>query len=258
MKFPRITRRTPSLLLVVLLLLPGSLLAQEPAPPTTSGDTGVSVFKDPFATGADEGVEDKVNLNDPLKPWNKVVHYFNDRTIDVVGEPVARTYRKVTPPGFRAAMGRFFQNLYEPSYTVNSLLQGEWYDATVTSRRFVINTTFGGLGFFDPAGEHLEPVERPFDQTLAKWGVGPGPYLVLPLLGPSSVRGTVGLVGDSYMDPVIYANNSVTIYGLSGFRIVDQTSERIGRYQSIMKYTVDPYAAVKNFYERQLYERKRR
>lgn len=254
----RSPRRTVALFVLILAVLPVALAAQEPVSGTAPGDTGADVFEDPFATGAAEGSQDRIELSDPLKPMNEVVDYANDRIIDVVGEPVARTYRRVTTPGFRTAMGHFFHNLYEPGYTLNSLLQAEWHDASVTSRRFVINTTFGGLGFFDPAGEHLEPVKRPFDQTLAKWGIGPGPYLVLPLLGPSSVRGTVGLVGDSHMDPVFYAENSFTIYGLSGFRIVDQTSERIDRYKSIMKYTVDRYAAIKNFYERRLYERARR
>lgn len=252
---PRTPGRTVALVLIVLVVVPVSLGAQEPAPPGTPGETGVEAFQDPFATGADRGGQDKIKLNDPLKPWNEVVTYGNDRIIEVVGEPVAKTYRRVTPPDVRAAIGRFFHNLYEPGYTMNSLLQGEWHDASVTSRRFIINTTFGGLGFFDPAGEHLEPVKRPFDQTLAKWGVGPGPYLVLPFLGPSSVRGTAGLLGDSAMDPIVYANNTTTIYGLSGFRVVDETSDRIARYESIMKYTVDRYAAIKNFYEGRLYER---
>jgi len=140
---------------------------------------------------------------------------------------------------------------------MNSLLQGRWYDASVAGRRFIINSTFGGFGFVDVAGDHLDLVERPFDQTLSVWGISPGPYVVWPFLGPSSARGTVALVGDSLMDPTYYMNDVKGITVATSMREVNQASFRLDQFESLERYTVDPYAAIKNFYERKLDRRSR-
>lgn len=247
--------RLPLLLLVGLLVVvcAGSALAQpSPAP----NQQGVEVFNDPFASGSDTSGGPSVELWDPIRPWNVRVSEFN-RDVYEFGKPPLRLYRDYTPLGLRESIRNFFHNLYEPSYVINSLLQGRWYDSTVAGRRFIINSTFGGLGFFDPAGEHLDPVERPFDQTLGVWGLDPGPYIVWPFLGPSSARGTVGLVGDMFMDPTYYVNDVDGMVVVTGVRIVNDASFRLDQFESLERYTVDPYSAIKNYYERQLERRSR-
>lgn len=226
----------------------------QPAP-DGANQQGVGAFDDPFASGSDTD-GGSLELSDPLRPWNVQATRLNQNLYDL-GEPPLRAYRDYTPTGVRKSIRNFFHNLYEPSYVINSLLQARWYDATVAGRRFIINSTFGGLGFVDVAGEHLDPVERPFDQTLAVWGVSPGPYIVWPFLGPSSARGTVGLVGDSLMDPTYYGDDLEGMAVLTGVRVVNQASFRLEQFESLERYTVDPYAAIKNFYERQLDRRSR-
>lgn len=242
---------------VLFLIAPATSLAQENDERKKSPERK-KVFQDPFATGSAQGDQDTIKLDDPFKPVNRRVNWFNNRAFEYVGEPIARAYRDYVPQPIRDSTKRFFNNLYEPSYTVNSVLQGEWRDASVSSRRFVINSTFGGAGFFDPAGEHLLPVERTFDQTLGKWGFSPGPYVVLPFFGPSSVRGTVGIAGDQFLDPVNYLHESETVAGISLYRVISETSYELDRFENLEKYTVNPYAAIKDFYEKKLYERSRR
>ncbi len=240
-------------LAVLVTVGAGPVVAQPSANGTNQ--EGVEVFNDPFASGSDRGGQ-KLELRDPLRPWNVQMTRLNQNLYDV-GEPPLRTYRDYMPRGIRESIQNFFHNLYEPSYVINSLLQTRWYDATVAGRRFIINTTFGGLGLVDVAGEHLDPVERPFDQTLAVWGVSPGPYIVWPFLGPSSARGTVGMVGDSLMDPTYYGDDIDGMAALTGVRVVNQASFRLDQFESLERYTVDPYAAIKNYYERQLERRSR-
>lgn len=216
----------------------------------------VGGFRDPFATGSETGEQNQIELNDPLESWNRMVMTANRQGYDYVAEPIAKAYRDYTPEPLRSSFRRFFSNLYEPTYTINSLLQGEWHDASVASRRFFINTLFGGLGFFDPAGEHLEQVERDFDQTLSTWGVPPGIYLVWPLIGPSSVRGTTGFLVDETMDPVNYVGDFEGATVLTTHRLISETSYQIGQFETLDKYTVDPYAAIKDFYEKELYRKR--
>lgn len=243
---------TIGFLILTLLTMPDLALAQQNS--KTDSDTRNRVFKDPFATGSSESGQVKIDLDDPLKPVNTRINWFNNRAFEYVGEPVARTYRDYVPNPVRNSVRRFFSNLYEPSYTVNSALQGEWRDAGISSRRFVINSTFGGAGFFNPAGEHLQQVSRNFDQTLGKWGISPGPYIVLPMFGPSSARGILGIAGDQMLDPVNYIHDGKTVLGVSTYRVISETSYELDRFESLEKYTVSPYAAIKDFYEKKLHE----
>lgn len=224
----------------------------------SNSSKNVDVFKDPFATGKSKTEEKRLDLDDPLEPWNRSVNKFNETAFEYVGEPVARFYRDFTPELVRNSFRRFFHNLYEPSYTVNAALQGEFNKATVSGRRFIINTTFGGAGFFDPAGEHLKPIDPTFDETLGEWGVPPGFYVVWPFYGPSSARGTVAIAGDEFLDPINYVEGPETIYGLSLYRIISETSYQLEQYESLEKYTVDSYSAIKDFYEKKLYEQSKK
>ncbi|HSD42000.1 MAG TPA: MlaA family lipoprotein [Burkholderiales bacterium] len=136
---------------------------------------------------------------DPLEPMNRAVFEFNDAADRAVFKPVAQGYRAVLPDVVRAGVRNFFSNLRDPWIAVNQLLQGKIELALSDSWRFIVNTTFGIGGVFDVAADmRLPKHNEDFGQTLAVWGLGDGPYLVIPIWGPSTARDGVGLVADAY------------------------------------------------------------
>jgi len=143
-----------------------------------------------------ETTEQQVRISDPLHGWNRATHNFNDKLYFWVLKPVAKAWKKTVPKPARISIGNFFKNLGTPARYVSCLLQGKRRAAGTELHRFAYNTTVGVLGLGDPARDKLglEPADEDLGQTLARWRVGNGAYLVLPLLGPSTVRDTVGLV----------------------------------------------------------------
>ncbi len=142
------------------------------------------------------------NPKDPLQPINRVTYKFNDVLDRAVLKPVAKGYRFVVPEFARIGVHNFFSNLNDVTVTVNDLLQGKVVQGGHDALRFTLNTTIGLLGFVDVATRAgFEKHNEDFGQTLGVWGVGPGPYLVLPLLGPSTLRDTVGIIGDLPTSP---------------------------------------------------------
>ena len=144
---------------------------------------------------------------DPWEPFNRRMYYFNAKFDDYIFLPVVDTYRYVTPNFVEKGVHNFFINLSEIRTFVNSSLQFKGKKSLVTFNRFAINSTFGVLGFFDLASQvGLTRYKEDFGQTLAYYGVGPGPYFVLPLLGPSTLRDATGLgidtVVQNYADPL--------------------------------------------------------
>lgn len=149
--------------------------------------------------GAAVAAEDGADPRDPLEGWNRKIFAFNDVADRYVLKPVAKGYQYVTPNTVEQSIGNFFNNIGEVQSMGNDLLQGKPSNAMVDIARFVINSTVGVLGLFDVAGHIGLPREpEDFGQTLAVWGVGSGPYLVLPLLGPSTLRDGTGLAVDSF------------------------------------------------------------
>ncbi|MFZ5541798.1 MAG: MlaA family lipoprotein [Pseudomonadota bacterium] len=147
---------------------------------------------------------------DPLERMNRHVFDFNDRVDRAVLKPVAHGYVAVVPEPVRGCVTNFFANLGDVSNAANNLLQGKPVEAVSDICRIAINTTVGVLGCFDVASKMgLEKHNEDFGQTLGRWGLGSGAYLVLPLLGPSSVRDAVGRVPDAYVDPVSAAGDNV-------------------------------------------------
>ncbi|KGE76835.1 MULTISPECIES: MlaA family lipoprotein [Halomonas] len=167
------------------------------------------------------GVDD-AHPDDPWEGFNRGVFAFNETLDRYALKPVAQGYRFVTPDPVQTGVGNFFSNLGEIGNTVNSLLQAKPANAGISTGRFLVNSTVGVLGFFDVASRmDLVGREEDFGQTLAVWGVGEGPYLVLPLLGPSTVRDTAGLPVDMYTDPVTYVEEDKVRYGLRGLDVID-------------------------------------
>jgi len=142
-------------------------------------------------------------INDPFEETNRQIHKFNKAVDDVALAPASAVYGAVVPEGVRNAIDNSANNLALPGQTVNHILQGEIADALQTAARFTLNSTIGIAGLFDPASEFgLFEVPTNFAETLQVYGVAEGPYLELPLIGGSTVRGTVGMVVDFAIDPL--------------------------------------------------------
>lgn len=148
-------------------------------------------------------------VNDPIEPVNRAIFGFNNVVDEVVLDPAVVAYRAAVPKPVRTGLKNFLHNLESPLYFANNLLQGDINGALTTLKRTTINTMVGFGGLFDFAGaEGIKADTEDFGQTLAVWGLGDGPYLVLPLLGPSNARDLGGLIIDSYADPISnYADN---------------------------------------------------
>jgi phospholipid-binding lipoprotein MlaA len=188
---------------------------------------------------------------DPRDPWermNRVTYQFNDAFDRAVAKPAARGYRRVTPQFVQTGFSNFLDNLQSPIVMVNDLLQGQFQAFASDSGRLLMNTTLGIGGLLDPAtAAGLDKNDRDFGQTLGKWGLRPGPYLVIPFLGPSDIRDAVGHVGDEYSDPRHYIRNNWLNYGLWGLRAVD-TRARLLAADKAITGAYDPYAFIRNAY----------
>ncbi len=154
---------------------------------------------------------DKTNNSDPWESVNRNVFVFNDFADRNVLKPIAKGYQWVTPQFLQDGVHNIYGNVGEVSNILNSLLQGKLRVTASSSGRLLINSTIGLLGFFDVAGRWgLEQHEEDFGQTLGYWGVHPGPFLMVPLLGPRTVRDGFGTVADAYSDPIPYIVTDVS------------------------------------------------
>lgn len=190
---------------------------------------------------------------DPLEGVNRGVYKFNDVTDRYVFKPVATTYKKITPSPIRKGINNFFTNLGSITTVLNDLLQLKFSNAFTDAGRFVINTTFGIAGFIDVAGMDDIPLHKEdFGQTLGSWGVGNGAYLVLPFLGPSTVRDTTGLVFDTATsDPITYTHNigQVRLHNqLRAMQFLDKRTELLDAKDFTDNASLDPYAFVRDAY----------
>jgi len=194
------------------------------------------------------------DTRDPWEGVNRGVYQFNQGADKVLFNPLGRGYNAVTPEVVDKGVTNFFGNLGEISNFVNNVLQLNVDGAANTVVRFMINTTLGIGGFFDVAGDSGVPAEsEDFGQTLAHWGVDSGPYLVLPVFGPSTVRDTGGLAADSFLNPVMYIESDTAQYGLLALGIVDTKSDMLGTSDLVKDAALDEYDFIKNAY----FERRR-
>lgn len=185
--------------------------------------------------------------NDPLEPFNRQVHAFNDVFDRNIAQPVARGYNSVLPRPVNRGISNFFRNLGDVGVLVNSALQLKPRATAITANRLLVNTTIGIVGLIDVAGMMgAKSQDEDFGQTLGYWGVDAGPYLVLPFLGPSSVRDGTGLLVDSTWDPVYAVDDSGTETGLRVLRIVDTRARLLGTTGLLDTAAVDPYAYTRD------------
>lgn len=190
---------------------------------------------------------------DPLEGINRGVYKFNDVTDKVLFKPVATVYKTITPSPVRTGVNNFFNNIGTVISTINNLLQFKFSNAFSEAGRFVINSTFGIAGLIDVAGMDNIPVHKEdFGQTLGYWGAGDGAYLVLPILGPSSVRDTAGLTVDTYaFDPITYVHRHGDIAAhnvLRGMQFIDKRAELLDAKDLIDNASLDPYAFARDAY----------
>lgn len=196
---------------------------------------------------------------DPWESYNRSIHSFNESFDKAIGQPVAEAYQFILPDVIQTGIANFFSNLNDIIVVVNDLLQFKFTQAAQDITRFVYNTTFGILGFFDPATHmDLPKHDEDFGQTLAVWGVGDGAYFVLPFLGPSTVRDTTGLVVDAYVDPLINVRDDETRWGLIALRAVDKRASLLEATRIMEKSGIDSYVFMRNAYfqirENQIYD----
>jgi phospholipid-binding lipoprotein MlaA len=161
-------------------------------------------------------------VKDPWQGMNRKIQAFNDTADRWVLKPVAKGYEKVVPHLLRRGITNFFTNLTYPLVAVNQFLQGKFAEGASDTGRFIMNTTLGIGGLFDPAsGAHLALHDEDFGQTFGKWGVGSGPYLVIPFLGPSTVRDGVGSAVGYVANPAYYyIEDQNTRYGLTALNAI--------------------------------------
>jgi len=198
--------------------------------------------------GAGEAEDD----GDPLETLNRFTFAFNDMLDTLFLRPVAFTYREAVPLGLRNAIQSFLRNLATPVILINDLLQGDGERALITAKRFFVNTTFG-LGFYDYAErEGLPYNDADFGQTLGTYGAGEGFYLVLPVLGPSSLRDASGRIVDTFLDPFTYATAGAQgrelSAGRSGLEGVDGRSRNIDTLDQARADALDDYVRVRSLW----------
>lgn len=191
--------------------------------------------------------------HDPLEGFNRVMYTFNDGLDTTLLKPLAQGYHAVTPDPVETGIGNFFSNLNDVIVVVNDLLQGKFHHAIEDTSRVVYNSTFGLLGFIDVASHMGLPKRREdFGQTLGYWGIGNGPYLVLPFFGPSTFRDGVGLVGDWYAHPIRWGvDSSSASWGLWGINIVDRRAQLLRAERVLGTAALDPYIFLRESYLQQ-------
>ena len=190
------------------------------------------------------------NPDDPLEGYNRAMFKFNDSVDKAVIKPVATGYKKVMPEVARTGVTNFFSNLGDVWIGVNNVLQGKVGPGVSDFGRFAINTTVGIFGLFDVASNAgLDKHNEDFGQTLGRWGMGPGAYVVLPILGPSDLRdGFSTLVVDWHGDPLWYVANIPTRNELMATHFIDQRANLLDASQLLDQAALDPYVYMRSAY----------
>lgn len=242
------------IMIMLLFFIVSHGFAAEQQDQLKPADSSPNFIQDDYLDEEFADVEfDGEEIYDPIEPFNRVFFEFNDKLYFWVLKPVKTGYSYVVPTELRECVGNFFNNLAAPIRLINNLLQGRFDDAGVVLSRFLINSTVGVYGLADVALQeyNLEPRLADFGQTLGKYGIGEGIYLVWPVLGPSNIRHSVGLAGDSLASPPFYldfsAGDSISYYATNR---INNLSLSPSIYEDMKKYSLDPYVAVRQaFYD---------
>ncbi len=193
------------------------------------------------------------NEQDPWEGMNRKVYAFNDAFDRHLLKPVSQGYKAITPDPVEQSVTNFFSNLDDLTVVFNDLLQGKFGQAAMDFSRFTWNTTVGIGGLFDVASHmQLPKHEEDFGQTLGAWGLEPGPYVVLPFLGPSTLRDTAGLPVDWYSDPLwLGIEDQTTYWSAYALRTVDKRAGLLRASRIMDQAALDPYAFMRDAYLQQ-------
>ena len=185
---------------------------------------------------------------DPLEPVNRIVFGFNKLVDNVLLRPITVAYRAIVPEPGREMVTNALVNLYTPVVFGNSVLQGDPYNSFATMWRFILNSTVGIGGAFDVASQAgLKNRPADFGQTMAMYGIGSGPYLVLPVIGPSNGRDATGRLVDAFMNPFNYVDEGFS-YAMWGTGAIDARSNNMKLLDDIYRTSLDPYATFRSGY----------
>lgn len=211
---------------------------------------GDEFFDDDFNDFEEEDYDTEEKIADPLYVWNKAIFHFNDKVYFWILKPLCNGYKKVTPKIFRTSIKNFFNNLAFPIRFANSFLQGKIKAAGSELSMFLVNTTAGGLGFADLSKKfpEFQYSEEDLGQTLGSYGIGDGFYIVLPFLGPSTLRDSVGSLGDYFLNPIHYVEPWEASIELTAGKTINNTSFRIGDYEALKDAAFEPYEAFRDAY----------
>lgn len=234
----------------VVVLAPSAVCVAEPGDPVVPPEAVAAAPADGEAASAED--VRSPHDEDPFQTFNRAMFDFNDGFDTYALEPVARGYDKVVPNRAQTSIGNFFDNLLFPIRFINDLLQGEIDPAAVTLVRFSVNTTVGVGGLFDPATDIDLPMHRAdFGQTLGKWGVPSGPYLVWPVWGSSNVRDTVGILVDAYFGIQTFFIDLPILIGSTAVNAVNRRALNLETVRDVRDASFDLYAAARNAYNQQ-------
>lgn len=208
----------------------------------------------------DEFDDEEKDIIDPLSGYNSAMTSFNDAVIIYALNPVAEAYGYIIPQPLRIGISNFIKNINYPVRLVNNLLQGKLQNVSDETERFIVNSTVGLAGLMDPAQTYMNiPAHREdFGQTLGYYGVGSGFHIVLPFLGPSNVRDSIGILADGYISPLINVkdvvnykipDNLAQTIGITTLYFINRTSLNLGEYESIKKDAIDLYPFLRDIYE---------
>ena len=237
-------------------------VAQQPAaPPTAPKPAPVAKppksSPKPAAPPVDDLDEygDTVKIADPIQPVNRGMFWLNHQLYTYIARPVSKVYRTILPKPVRTAVHNVYDNAEYPVRVVNHLLQGKPGRADLETRKFLLNSTAGVGGIFKPSDRFPSLAEVPSadtGQTFAKWGIGHGAYVVLPVIGPRSVRDTVGLAGDVALNPLTWVPfggvaQAISI-PLSTPNTVRNVDSRLNAYDAATENAVDPYISLRGSY----------
>ncbi len=226
--------------------LEGELPVVGTAAPTEAEDDFAALYGGPAPAEAGNGNEVAPSAYDPWEPYNRKVHRFNDVVDRAVARPLARAYVNVVPRVARTGVSNFFANLRSPLTLTNQLLQGRPGDAWDTLGRFLMNSTLGIGGLFDPASKAMVPKRsEDFGQTLGAWGWRRSRYVELPFFGPRTVRDVFGLAGDAPLSPIRSIESDKLRIGLQGLQLVD-TRMQLMALDDIRDNAVDEYALTRD------------
>lgn len=198
----------------------------------------------------DDEYAEEDRVSDPIEGFNRAIFTFNDKFYFWVFEPVAKGYNYVTPSFLRKGVENFFYNIVFPVRFAGSLLQGKVERALQETCRFTVNTAVGLGGFMTPSSQYkwLNPPKEDLGQAMAKWGVGNGPYLVLPFIGASTVRDTIGFIGDQFLYPFAYLDPFWLYVPIKSYQYFNEWSFNLDDYPALKAASMDPYTSVKDAY----------